>query len=268
MHRARGAKLASPTRIDLEGTYNVRDIGGYMTTTGETVRRSVFYRADDLGKLTAEGRKRALTLNLDTVIDLRTDTEVARHPNVFADGLGPRYLRLDMVGDPGSVVVRGDPIALQRRDERGAFCFPVERLIDSYTAILDDRKDLVRDIVSTLAGVNRRPMIYHCVGGQDRTGLVTALVLAIAGVDDDTIAFDYGETAVHNIRRFRKEKNQEQLEFPIHTAADYRQQLCPPRAMRGTLDHLHRAYGGPVAYLMAAGVDMSAIERLRRALTG
>ncbi|MFW5786220.1 MAG: tyrosine-protein phosphatase [bacterium] len=283
----------SPERIDLEGTCNVRDIGGYRTSDGSNVRRGVFYRADNLGHLTPRGREQAIALGLDVIIDLRANDEVARFPNVFADqedsdsgqrghgdpargnggvagrSPGPRYLRYDLIGEDEPVIARGDTIELKRvseRDETGAFRWPVERLVAGYTAILDDRREMVRGILGTLAEVNGRPMLYHCVAGQDRTGLVTALLLSIAGVDEETIAFDYGETAVFNFDRFRREGYAERWRLPIHSVEDYRRQLCPPEAMHGTLRHLTERYGGPVSYLRHVGVTDEEIDRLRIAL--
>lgn len=264
----------TPPRIELEGTVNVRDIGGYPTTAGERVRRGVFYRADNLGQLTPRGKEQALSLGLDVVIDLRSDDEVERHPNVLAnvpaDEKAPRYLRHDLIGEREPIIAKGDTIELRRlsdRDATGAFRYPVERLITGYAMILDDRKGMVREIFATLSQVNGRPMMYHCVAGQDRTGLVTALLLSIAGVDEETIAFDYGETARYNIERFEREGNAARWGLPIHTAEEYRAQLCPPEAMRGTLDHLDRRYGGPVEYLRAAGVPEAALSHLKATLT-
>jgi protein-tyrosine phosphatase len=270
MNNAQAASRETPQRIELEGTVNVRDIGGYETKSGSRVRKGVFYRADNLGQLTPRGRDQALALGLDVVIDLRSDDEVERHPNVLAAETVPRYLRHDLIGEREPVIAKGDTIELRRlseRDESGAFRYPVERLITGYAMILDDRMETVRELFDTLSMVNGRPMMYHCVAGQDRTGLVTAFLLAIAGVEDETIAFDYGETAVYNIERFNREGNAARWGLPIRTEEDYRRQLCPPEAMRGTLDHLDRTYGGAVEYLLAAGVPESAIRHLEATLT-
>ena len=276
----------TPPRVDLEGTVNVRDIGGYRNRSGRIIRHGVFYRADNLGQLTKRGKEQAQALGLELIIDLRSDDEVSRFPNVFdpsqAQGPGapersddpvtspdPRYLRFDLIGSDEPIIARGDTIELQRvseRDDSGAFLYPVERLVAGYTAILDDRKAVVRNIIETLASVNGRPHIYHCVAGQDRTGLVTALLLSVAEVDEATIAFDYGETAVYNIHRFRRENNARRWGLPIETADEYRRQLCPPEAMRGTLRHLHETYGSVPEYLRSAGVPRAAIERLHRSL--
>jgi protein tyrosine/serine phosphatase len=276
----------TPPRVDLDGTVNVRDIGGYRNRHDRPVRRGVFYRADNLGQLTQRGREQARALGLDLILDLRSDDEVARFPNVFdpdavvdaaappgerreRDGRDPVYRRFDLIGDNEPIIARGDTIELQRlseRDERGAFKYPADRLVAGYSAILDDRAALVREIMETLASVDGAPMMYHCVAGQDRTGIITALLLAIAEVDEATIAFDYGETAVYNIHRFRREKNAQRWGLPIETEDDYRRQLCPPAAMRGTLRRLQEHYGGVVTYLRSAGLSAEAIERLHRVL--
>jgi hypothetical protein len=72
---------------------------------------------------------------------------------------------------------------------------------------------------------------------------------------------------VYNIERFTREGNAARWGLPIQNEHDYRQQLCPPDAMRGTLDHLKRTYGGAVDYLLAAGVPESAVAHLEAALT-
>lgn len=293
MNRRDETTVTTPERIDLEGTCNVRDIGGYRSRDGRHVRRGVFYRADNLGHLTPRGREQAVALGLDVIIDLRANDEVARFPNVFADqeysdsrddahgeparnngrtaapNREPRYLRYDLIGEDEPVIARGDTIELRRvseRDGSGAFRWPVERLVAGYTAILDDRHDMVRRIFGTLAEVNGRPMLYHCVAGQDRTGIVTALLLSLADVDEETIAFDYGETAVFNFERFRREGYAEKWSLPIHSVEDYRRQLCPPEAMHGTLRHLTERYGDPVSYLRYAGVTAEELDRLRTAV--
>lgn len=271
MQKTRDEQPTTPPRIDLEGTENVRDIGGYLNVRGERVRRGVFYRADNLGRLSRRGREQARGLDLDAVIDLRSVDELRRYPNVFADPPEeePRYLHFDVIGDIEPLVSRGDTIELKRlseRDETGAFLRPVERLTAGYGAILDERQEIFRELFETLGRVNGRPIMYHCVAGQDRTGLVTALLLSIAEVPAETIAFDYGETAVYNIHRFRRDNNAERWGLPVHTEEEYRRQLCPPEAMRGTLEHLERSYGGPVEYLLQAGVPQQVLDRLRTAL--
>src|SRR5262245_36563109 len=90
----------TPTRhLELEGTYNVRDTGGYATVDGRVTRWRILLRGDSLHRLTPAGQDELVAKGLRTVIDLRHDTELARAPNVFAASDRVRYINISLLND-------------------------------------------------------------------------------------------------------------------------------------------------------------------------
>lgn len=85
-------------RLAWDACYNVRDLGGYETTDGRRIRRGQFLRADDLCRLSAQGRAALVAYGVRTVVDLRSPSELARAPHPFAVGApdAPAYRVLSL----------------------------------------------------------------------------------------------------------------------------------------------------------------------------
>jgi protein-tyrosine phosphatase len=246
-----GSMTSEPNRhLPLAGTCNVRDIGGYRTHDGRCTRWRTFFRADSLHRLSPEAQTTLLDHGVRTVIDLRRSDELATAPNVFAASTTVTYRHLSLLGDMQSVPDQPRP------------------LLDTYRQMLDERQAQICEILQVLAAPGGLPAVVHCTAGKDRTGVIVALTLGLAGVPETTIVNDYALTAkylggalVEEIRRRALDKG--------YTWEQYKPLLqCPPDFMHATLRHLQERYGGIEAYLRSIGFGRDDLERLRAALVG
>lgn len=265
--------VAVPPRIPVQGTYNLRDLGMYRAVTGQALRRGVYYRADNLGRLNSEGRETIISLGIGTVVDLRTSKEILSYPNRLDTDPRVDFHALDLVADSHEIIYRGDTIVTAHHEKYrpdGTFVDPVGRLVRIYSTMLDHQQETMCRVIDILAGDSDDgpAAIFHCVGGQDRTGIVAALLLAIAGVEERTIIFDYAATAYYNYQRYRAENGPKAWGMTLETPEEYGAQFCPAGAMEGTLRHIAEQYGGVLAYLRAIGVSDGTIARIRRRLVG
>ena len=198
-------------------------------------------RSDFLGNLTATGREALIAYGVTTILDLRSDSEVVNRPNPFADGSGPAYVHRELIPD-GEMQEIGDSPDMS----------------DRYLVILDTRPQAFRAIFDSVSEAHGG-VLFHCYAGKDRTGVVAAMLLALAGVSPDDIALDYGETDLCLAPQYEKwirEAAPERREA-------FRQELrCPPERILGVLDHLQRKWGGVAGYLEASGVARANIDRL------
>ena len=184
----------APSRhVALDGAVNVRDIGGYHSTTGLAVLCGRLFRGDALNQLSAADSERLDRLGLRTVIDFRTPGEVLL---AGADRLpcGIEFASLPVSGgDLGSMyelIASGDHE--QQRKELGggrAAGFMVE-LNRGFVA--DPRQREAFGAALRLAcSPGRLPLLYHCSGGKDRSGWMTAVLLTILGVPREAVRQDY-----------------------------------------------------------------------------
>jgi protein tyrosine/serine phosphatase len=109
-------------------------------------------------------------------------------------------------------------------------------------------------------------VVVHCVAGKDRTGLVSALILRLAGVDRTTIGDDYARSERNLMPRWDAWIAEE----PDEDARERRRKLLrtPAAAMVRVLGDLERRYGDVRGYLAAAGLTEAQIDRLRAQLVG
>lgn len=236
-------------QLRLEGAHNVRDLGGYVTQAGEQIRWKVFLRAANLDKLTAAGQGTLLDYGVRHIIDLRTTSELQRWPDVFAGSTALNYHHLPFFEDNPSM----DDI--DRLDD----------VVDIYKLMVERCQPAVKTILETIGAADDGAVLFHCAGGKDRTGIIAALLLGLAGVDDDTIAQDYALTAelTASLRvAWRAEAEAAGADMEKHD----RMTTAKPEYMLGTLAHLHTKYGGIDGYLRAIGVDAATIGRLRSRL--
>ena len=236
-----------------DACYNVRDVGGYATDDGRQTRWRALVRADDLCRLTPAGVAALRDYGVRTIIDLRSTAEMpmAGHPfarPTAADG-SLTYLNLPLLDD----------------DNRAGLAAvnAVECTEDMYVCMLEHFRRPIAAIVRTVAQAPAGAVLIHCHAGKDRTGLVVALLLALAGVPDATIAADYALSST-----YLQPLYETWFSAPAATEADRSAWwlASPPDAMLAVLATLDARYGGVHAYLSAAGVSPAEIERIRARL--
>jgi protein-tyrosine phosphatase len=187
------AHWAPSRHVELDGAVNVRDIGGYRSSYGLEVLRDRLFRGDALSQLSDADIERLDRLRLRTVIDFRSPGEILLSGS---DRL-PAGVELASMpvsgGDLGSVyelIASGDH-ERQRRDLGGgrAAEFMVEM---NRGFVADARQRETFGVALRLVCVpDRQPLLYHCSGGKDRTGWMTAIVLAALGVPREVVLRDY-----------------------------------------------------------------------------
>ena len=244
--------------LDLEGAYNIRDIGGYATSDGRSTRWQTMLRADSLHKLTPASKRALIEYGVRTVIDLRTTDELQQAPDVLSNSSDVSYIHRNILGDPRESVTSGPPASLV-----GA-----KRLLELYTTMLDQRRAVMVETLETLAAPEALPALFHCFAGKDRTGLITALLLGLAGVPAETIAEDYSLSAGYLSKRFFDPEAAPEIDASGYTLEQYQMEYCycAPDLMLETLRYIDERYGGIEGYVRDGGLTQEQIDRLRIAL--
>jgi hypothetical protein len=139
---------------------------------------------------------------------------------------------------------------------------PEEYLVWSYAEFLDRYADRFARVFEAIANAPDGPVVVHCVGGKDRTGLVVALALRLNGVSMDDVVADYalseanlaeGHKAWVDAASDPRERRRREMLLPT-----------PPGAMRRVLEEVERRHGNAEGYLRDAGVSDEDIARLRQ----
>ncbi len=240
--------------LEIEGSYNIRDLGGYATLNGRRTRWGRLLRSGSLHRLQDAAQEALLEYGLCTVIDLRTSKELQTRPNPFFSSEKVAYYHQNMEGDAGLRETENIPDALE----------VVERKRRTYLAILDECRSQVCATLSLLSLSETLPALFHCAAGRDRTGIIAALVLGICAVPAATIAEDYGLTA-----RFLIDEHLEQnpeISADEFTWQEYQRRSCPPETMLGVLQALEERYDGVEGYVRDIGLSESQIESIREAM--
>jgi protein-tyrosine phosphatase len=242
--------------LNWDGCLNVRDLGGFAVDGGETRFGSVV-RADSLSNLTPEGWMALADYGVRTVVDLRGDHEREDDP--------PGELPVEVQHVPfmeaseqewNEIAEELEAVAKQPR--------VADATRDAYLIFLERFRPNVGAAVKAVAHAPDGGLVIHCVGGKDRTGLVSALLLSLAGVPVEEIAADY---ALSEERlRPRHDKWLEAAETDAERERLERITRCPPEAIVEVFAALERRYGSIEGYLRAAGVSDEELELARARL--
>jgi len=243
------ASSALLRHLDLAGTYNLRDTGGYRTLDGRTTRWRTFLRSDSLHRVPPMVQTTLLNYGVRTVIDLRRSDELHIAPNVFASSSEVVYHHVSLLVD-------------SLPDRKVA----PRSLPDVYCMILEQRQDQLRQTLATLAAPEGFPAIVHCTAGKDRTGLIVALLLGLVGVPAATIIEDYALSSQYLVGTYLEEARQRAAHNGIPWEWYQHMVICPPEFMHTTLQYIDERHGGIVAYVQSIGLSQEQCERLRHAL--
>jgi protein-tyrosine phosphatase len=235
-----------------EACLNARDIGGYPTSTGRETAWHRIVRSDNLVRLTPAGQTSLIDYGVRTVIDVRSVSEVEASPSPFGH----------KDAHHGIVTYVNEPFLDE--DDTGAMnaLQASTSSIESYTLFVDRFSPRVAAILTTIARAPSGGVVVNCHSGKDRTGVVIAFLLELAGVPDETIRQDYVVTNEYLHEEYARWLEQLPASPEIR-AKEQRRFMCWEETIQAVLDHLRERHGGVEGYLRASGVAEVDLERLR-----
>lgn len=243
--------------LRFEAIHNVRDLGGVPTAEGGVTRPGVALRAASLLGASPADRAWLRALAVERVFDLRSIPEIAREGflDLSEHGIAREHVPIFRDTDIS-------PAALIARRKLYASDFSL-----AYMLMLREGAPTIRRIVEAIAAA-RGPVLFHCAGGKDRTGVVTAVLLLLAGVAPQLIAEDYALTAVHLPPASDERIVAGMARMGLDRAEFMAMLSARPEAMLRTLDRLTDAYGTVEGYLDAIGVAPESAAGAKARLSG
>ncbi|MFI6322050.1 tyrosine-protein phosphatase [Nonomuraea sp. NPDC050556] len=251
--------------IELEGAANVRDLGGLATKDGGVTRFGRILRSDNLQGLTpGDVDKLVGELKLRRVVDLRSGPEVRLEgpgPLVSVPEVTVHHLTLFAEGGTHTDVEADRVLPWKERSEEAVAEL---RVTGFYYGYLRERPDSVVEALRVMA-MDDGAAVVHCAAGKDRTGVLCALALSVAGVERSEIVADYvatGERLESILGRLRASETY-RADLDTRPASDH----MPLAAyMEQFLSVLDERFGGPMEWLAANGWTEADTAALRARL--
>jgi protein-tyrosine phosphatase len=242
--------------VRLASADNFRDVSGpdapYAGADGRTLRRGVAYRSNEL-QLSDADVETLGRLGVGAIYDLRTAHEVEAHPD--ADVPGTRWEHLEVTGIPMD--------AVSTLADRGTAHEVMQKVYRGFVEVEGARTafaTLLRSIADSDA-----PVLFHCTAGKDRTGWAAALLLHLAGVDDETILEDYLLTNTFSSATRGKYLGLVREHLGADKVEVYeRVMVADETYLQTAYDSVTAAYGDRLGYLRdGLGLNDATLERLR-----
>jgi protein-tyrosine phosphatase len=246
-------------RLAVDGTLNFRELGGYLTETGQMVRHGQVFRSDHLNEVTDIGLAEIERLGIQTVVDLRFPIERERQPSRLPDGVG---------------MVHAHPDGMEAANHSGYLDLITSGQVRRYLAaeaaadyrlMVHEGVGLVIEVLRVVVEAEHRPVLFHCTAGKDRTGLSAALLLRLLGVPDATITHDYLLTNPYRAA-IRLAEMKPRVEVHGVSIDDVSGLFVANRiALEAALEEVDQ-HGGTEQFLFDHGLPKDVPHRLRRAL--
>lgn len=229
--------------IPLKGTSNARDLGGYLTLDGRKTKCGVFIRADDTDELTDTDIEKLLSLGGKVVIDLRHEKATQTWPDKLANVDGIEYHHI--------------AISEAHRASNGSYKGYLE-----YTG----EGNVVKQLIDIIANVDDGVVLFHCIGGKDRTGFLSMLLLLLANVDTQTIINNYvvSYDFIKERKKIREiiaqdvERLGEACLESLHFSSE--------RKIVSLMNYVIDNYGSVENYLATCGVSAQNIDKIKSRL--
>lgn len=244
-------------RLPLQGMINTRELGGFAAENGKVTKYGRFLRSEVPDTITGDDIAYLLKYGVTMDVDLRGSEELRLIHNLLdsVDGIDYRHVP-----------------SFQEQSAAGAGVKQHAPFVSwgvLYTEIVDRSPDWVKKCMEAFAECTGC-CIYNCTTGKDRTGIITAMLLGLAGVPYEEIIADYCVSEVYMRSKYiaLSEKmppmpgdfggNREGLNAPFFRTL--------PDNMRMLLEHLDQNYGGIPAYLRSCGLSEEVLQTVKAKL--
>ena len=180
-------QTAPERHVALDGQANFRDLGGYQTIDGRTVKWGEVYRSGELPRLSDEDVTKLEDLDIRTVVSFLTEKEVAaRGP----DRLPANTVEVELPMEAGNL---GDLLAVvvEARKTGDFSKVPPDINPNIHRRLMVEAGEYYAALLREIADPASRPLVFHCSHGIHRTGTASAILLSALGVPWDTVREDY-----------------------------------------------------------------------------
>jgi protein-tyrosine phosphatase len=250
--------------LEFEGGCNFRDIGGYATSDGRSVRWGQVYRAGVLTYFSVRDHAPLKDLKVRALCDLRRVEEREREPSRWPDST---VASLSFGDGTGAPTIRG--FAAHRSEDAAGMR---AAMIDVYRALPVWMGPRLAGMFECIEAGNLS-LVVHCAAGKDRTGVAIAVLLAALGVPRDTILEDYLLTnEAGDFERFIRNRHDAELGLAdrhhplLSLPADVRRVLFAADAdyLMTSFDEIDRQFGDVPGYLeRVVGLNRSRLGQIR-----
>ena len=199
--------MAADPRVIIASA-NLRDLGGLTTIDGRRVQTGRLFRSGHLSELDGAEAATLGGLGLRTIIDLRRPSEVADFPTPDLDGVDRLWMSVSPEDSEFAVAANllfGEQPKRVDTAEDGGFAVATNLLFGNQPEQVDiatmlegyfrntvtNRLDGYRPVFEAATDPDRQPLLFHCMGGKDRTGFVAGVLLRLLGVDQEEVMADY-----------------------------------------------------------------------------
>ncbi len=244
--------MDEPSReITFEGCFNFRDLGGYEAADGRRTRWRRLFRSDHSALLSeSDCQRMTRDLGIATLLDLRTPAMQTELPSK----LSVKCVSLPLYSDEAEAQMK------TRIDVSARTWMRINR---------NDAEDAaVATAFSLLADESSYPLVFHCIMGKDRTGLIAALVLGVLGVADEDIVRDYAMSEPNMPRYIERMRQRGRLPADGSFTKELPRSFfdTPPSAMVSLLQEFREQHGSVRGYVTSCGVSGATLDGLEQAL--
>ena len=184
--------------LPMDGAFNTRELGGYKTTDGKSVKWGVLFRSDKLSDISENDQKYLQSLGIKRIVDFRSEAEKTEDPNIIPEGINYIETPINVDGAMRSkieAVLKGET----NKEVKSFLVDANKEFVTNYTAVYED---FLRGLID-----EDGPTLFHCTAGKDRAGFAAAITLIALGVSREDVIEDYMKTNI-----FTKDKIDEMID--------------------------------------------------------
>ena len=245
-------------KLPFTGAHNFRDLGGYKTEDGKTVKWGKVYRSDNLHSLTDEDVKYMERLNIKSVVDFRSDEERNEEPDRLTPNMTPILLPIKF--EPEGVT------ETLMRDLTFGDLDSSNLLRDFNVILVKEFTEEYRQFFRHIVDNGGEPFVLHCTAGKDRAGFGSAMILTVLGVPREKIIDDYLKTNKYVSDHVDEKLFEIELKTFFRADSDNLRKinLVEERYIQAAFDTIDSHWGGMDQYI-SEGLNLTQedIEKIR-----
>lgn len=267
--------VISTRLVNLDGTYNFRDCGGYETIEGRRVKWGLLYRSDQLSSISERDVAFLKNMGLKTIVDYRSKSEASAAPNKeISDAntysLDPYAKTAQLAAGSIDDDVNKSILDLLKEHKfyPEKYGDPEENMYKQYKKFIysDSSKKAYRELIKLILDEHNLPLVQHCRGGKDRTGFGVAIILLALGVREECVIYDYTLTTQYRVTKNKKQMNlykkytKDEQTLTLLSTLQQSKEIY----METAINEMKKTYGSIDSYLKdALGIDQDVKEKLK-----